>query len=131
MLVLILTEKQNTYSSKKLKEKIAEFPIGFDPKHHIIDYVDLSAKLGELDSGKISEIRGILTNEFAKQDASLSFRNELENFLTVAQSKIDFEKKSKKYIPSIFIETGSVKEQARFFAHPLFFTERSRINSQN
>ena len=121
MLVLILTEKQNTYSSKKLKEKIAEFPIEFDPKRHIIDYMDLSAKLGELDSGKISEIREILTNEFAKQDATLSFRNELENFITVAQSKIEFEKKSKKYIPSIFIETSSVKEQARFFAHPLFF----------
>lgn len=108
--VLVLTEKQGTYSSKKLKEQIAELPIAFEPDNNIIDYRDLAARLGALDSQKIQAITEILTNEFAKQDASLSFRNELENFLTVAQSKIEFEKKSNKYIPSIFIETSSVKE---------------------
>lgn len=124
--VLVLTEKQGTYSSRKLKEQIAELPIAFEPDNHIIDYRDLAARLGALDSEKIKAVTEILINEFAKQDASLAFRKELENFLTVAQAKIEFEKKSKKYIPSIFIETSSAKEQVRFFAHPLFFHRKIR-----
>lgn len=119
--VLILTEKQNSYSSKKLIEQIAQLPIPFDTQESIIDYRDIAAKLGELPSDRIAKVSEILLNEFAKQDASLSFRRELENFIAVAQAKIEFEKQSKKYIPSIFIETSSVKEQARFFSHPLFF----------
>lgn len=126
--VLVLTEKQSTNSSKKLQEQIAALPIAFAPDEHIIDYRDLAARLGALDSEKIKAVTEILTNEFAKQDASLAFRKELENFLTVAQAKIEFEKKSKKYIPSIFIETSSAKEQVRFFAHPLFFHRKISEN---
>lgn len=124
--VLVLTEKQSTYSSKRLQEQIVALPIAFAPDEHIIDYRNLAARLGSLDSEKIKAVTEILTNEFAKQDASLAFREELENFLIVAQTKIEFEKKSKKYIPSIFIETSSVKEQVRFFAHPLFFHRKVR-----
>lgn len=124
--VLVLTEKQSTYSSKKLKKQIAGLPIAFESDSHIIDYRDLAARLGALDSEKIKAVTEILTDEFAKQDASLAFRKELENFLTIAQAKIEFEKKSKKYIPSIFIETSSTKEQVRFFAHPLFFYRKIR-----
>lgn len=119
--VLVITEKQRSYSSNKLSREIEQLSVQFDPSTQIIDYHDLVRMLAQESTELIGAVCAILDREFAKQDRNTKFRDELENFLEVARSKVEFEKKSKKYIPSIFIETSSVKDQVRYFSNPIFF----------
>jgi len=119
--ILVITEKQASYTSKLLQEQVKLLPIDFSVTEHIIDYQNLTSKFSDLSVNELEEIYGILEREFAKKDVHLEFRSQLEKFLEFSQSKIEVEKKTKKYIPSIFVETTSAKEQMRFFANPLFF----------
>ncbi|MCR9137608.1 MAG: SMEK domain-containing protein [Alphaproteobacteria bacterium] len=121
LLVYVLAERQRTYTSKKLETTVAEFPIEFDPLRDILDFQDLAQQLGELSNEKIRTIVDHLEAEFSKADANTKFRSELNAFLRVSAQKIEDEKRTKKYIPSVFVETTETKEEMRFFANPLFF----------
>ena len=119
--VYVITERQNSYNSLKLTEAANKLSIIFEPSKHILDLHDLAKKIGELNNEKLERIAYHLENEFKRADASLQFRNDLDAFLNVSQKKIDDEKKTKKYIPSIFVETSETKEEMRYFANPMFF----------
>ncbi|OUS06970.1 hypothetical protein A9Q96_08360 [Rhodobacterales bacterium 52_120_T64] len=122
--ILVITEKQANYTSKLLQEQVDLLPIEFSVTKHIIDYQNLASKLSDLDVNQLEKIYDILEREFAKKDVHLEFRSQLEKFLEFSQSKLEVEKRTKKYIPSIFVETTSAKEQMRFFANPMFFYRR-------
>lgn len=119
--VLVITEKQQSYCSEKLKAQIELLPFEFRVEEHIVDYRDLASKLNEMSTENLGAIYGILEREFSKKDQHLQFRQDLEKFLEFGRSKIEFEKSTKKYIPAVFVETTSAKERMRFFANPLFF----------
>ena len=121
LLIYVITEKQGSYRSKSLENEIERFPIDFDASRNIIDYRNVAAKLNELSLDIIQCVHAILESEFKKQDAHLLFRENLEKFLTINQEKIEAEKRTKKYIPSVFVETTTIKEEMRFFANPMFF----------
>jgi hypothetical protein len=119
--VYVITERQKSYISKKLTEAINKLSIKFDTLTNILDFRDLSEKLGELTNEQLERINEHLEKEFRQADANLQFRNNLDAFLGVSQQKIEDEKRTKKYIPSVFVETSETKEEMRYFANPMFF----------
>ena len=119
--VYVITERQNSYTSQKLTEAAHKLSIEFDPSTNILDFRDLAKKFGELTNDQLERINTHLEEEFRKADASLKFRSNLDAFLAVSQQKIEDEKRTKKYIPSVFVETSETKEDMRYFANPMFF----------
>lgn len=119
--VYVITERQKSYTSQKLTEAANSLSINFDPARNILDYQDLAKRLGELTNDQIESINDHLEAEFTKADKNLQFRSNLDAFLAVSQQKIEDEKRTKKYIPSVFVETSETKEEMRYFANPMFF----------
>lgn len=124
LLIYVLTEKQTSYSSKKLTQAATDCSIDFNPERDILDYQNLSHLLSELPEEKLEAVADILDGFFAAEDTGRKFRAELNAFLEVSVKKIEDEKSSKKYIPSVFVETTKTKEEMRYFANPLFFCEK-------
>ena len=122
--VYVITERQQTYTSQRLRTAIDRLSVVFDPASNILDYKNLAAKFTELNNEQLESINVYLEAEFKKQDASLQFRKDLDNFLSVSQQKIEDEKHSKKYLPCVFVETTEAKEEMRYFANPMFFFRR-------
>ena len=119
--VYVITERQNSYTSQKLTEAANSLSIAFDPSRNILDFRDLAKRLSELTNKQLESINSHLEAEFAKTDANLEFRSNLDAFLGVSQEKIEDEKRTKKYIPSVFVETSETKEDMRYFTNPMFF----------
>ena len=119
--ILALTDKQSSYKASALSLAIADLAITFDPAEHIIDVTDLLARIRHLETGELELIDSYLSSGWAEHDKLLRFREQLDKFLEFSTSKIEHEKRSRKYIPSIFVETHSTKEEVRLFSNPLFF----------
>lgn len=121
LFILIITQKQSSYTSQILKDEISNLKINFNSHKNIIDINDVVKAISALDANAIEEVYLYLQREFERREQHLYFRQNLENFLEFGRSKIEIEKNSKKYIPSIFVETHSAKEEMRLFSNPLFF----------
>ena len=119
--VYVITERQNSYTSQKLTEAGNNLSIEFDTSTNILDFRDLAKRFGELTNEQLERINKHLEEEFRQADANLQFRNNLDEFLKISQQKIEDEKRTKKYIPSVFVETSETKEEMRYFANPMFF----------
>ncbi len=119
--VYVITERQNSYTSEKLAEAAYKLPFKFDASTNILDFRGLAKMLNELTTEQLECINAHLEDGFRKTDANLKFRNNLDEFLEVSQQKIEDEKRTKKYIPSVFVETSATKEEMRYFANPMFF----------
>lgn len=119
--VLALTEKQSSYKASALSRVVTDLSITFDPAEHIIDVTDLLSQIRRLDTSDLERIAAYLASGWAERDRLVRFREQLDKFLEFSTNKIESEKRSRKYIPSIFIETHSTKEEVRLFANPLFF----------
>ena len=119
--VYVITERQKSYTSRKLIEASDNLSIEFAPASNILDFHDLAKLLNELTNEQLEQINGHLEDEFTKRDEHLQFRGNLDAFLAVNQQKIEDEKRTKKYIPSVFVEISETKEEMRYFANPMFF----------
>ena len=119
--VYVITERQKSYTSPKLTIAASSLSIGFDPSSDILDFQDLAKMLGELTDEQLEHINSHLEVEFTKIDVNRQFRSNLDAFLGVSQQKIEDEKRTKKYIPSVFVETSETKEEMRYFSNPMFF----------
>jgi hypothetical protein len=124
--VLTITEKQSSYAAHSLNNAISALPVPFNPSEDIFDVHDILSRIQRMETSKLERIEAYLASEFTRRDEHLKFREHLNKFLEFSQSKIEVEKKSKKYVPSIFVETHATKEEMRFFANPLFFYRKVR-----
>lgn len=122
--VLTLTEKQASYTSKSMANAISILPVAFNPSDDILDIEDILSRIKYIETSELERIEAYLASEYTKRDAHLQFREQFDKFIEFAQSKIEVEKTSRKYIPSIFVETHTTKEEMRLFAHPLFFCRK-------
>lgn len=119
--VFALTEKQASYTAKSLERAIAALTIPFDPATDVIDWENILTRIRHLETEKLEAIDHYLASGWAKRDSQVKFREQLGKFLAFSAEKIEVEKASRKYIPAIFVDTHSTKEQMRLFANPLFF----------
>ncbi len=119
--VYVITERHNSYTSQKLTEALKKLSIKFDTSTNILDFRDLAKKFDELTNEELKRINQHFEKEFSLADANLQFRKNLDAFLGVNKRKIEDEKKTKKYISSVFVETSETKEEMRYFANPMFF----------
>ncbi|MFL1803324.1 SMEK domain-containing protein [Plesiomonas shigelloides] len=119
--VYVITKKQKNYTSKELAHIVDGLSVDFDVSKNIIDYENLAKLFSELSSDELRKINAHFKAEFDRKDADLKFRCNLDSFLKINKLKIDEEKRTKKYIPSIFVETSVIKEDMRYFANPYFF----------
>lgn len=126
--ILTLTEKQSAYKAGALACAIADLTIPFNPAEHIIDVTDLVSQIRRLDTSDLERIDAYLASGWAERDRHVRFREQLDKFLEFSTKKIELEKRSRKYIPSIFVETHSTKEEVRLFANPLFFYRKIQDN---
>ncbi|MBM5067369.1 ATP-binding protein [Vibrio parahaemolyticus] len=134
--IYVISEKQKTYRSSALESEIKICPVDFNTRDNILDYRSLAERLSTLSSEKLDIIRNHLESEFDKVDSNLKFRKSLTEFISVSQKKIEDEKKTKKYIPSVFVETSEIKDSVRFFSNPKFFYRKidydlQRINLES
>lgn len=134
--IYVISEKQKTYRSSALESEIKTCPVDFNTRDNILDYRSLAERLSTLSSEKLDIIRNHLESEFDKVDSNLKFRKSLTEFISVSQKKIEDEKKTKKYIPSVFVETSEIKDSVRFFSNPKFFYRKidydlQRINLES
>ncbi|MBN8141301.1 SMEK domain-containing protein [Vibrio vulnificus] len=134
--IYVISEKQKAYRSSALESEIKTCPVDFNTRDNILDYRSLAERLSTLSSEKLDIIRNHLESEFDKVDSNLKFRKSLTEFISVSQKKIEDEKKTKKYIPSVFVETSEIKDFVRFFSNPKFFYRKidydlQRINLES
>lgn len=119
--VYVITERQNSYTSQKLTEAVNKLSIEFETSTNILDFRDIAKKFGELTNEQLELINNHLEDAFRQAGAHLQFRNNLDEFLGISQQKIEDEKRTKKYIPSVFVETSETKDEMRYFANPMYF----------
>lgn len=129
--VYVISEKQSSYTSKTLALIVSELSIDFDTSCNILDFRDLAKKFEELTIEQIKNLNDYLEEGFRPADAKLKFRGNLVEFMGVSQKKIEDEKLTKKYIPSVFVETSETKEEMRYFANPMFFYRKIDDDLQN
>ena len=123
VILLIITEKQNSYTSRKIFE--AAKGLNFKTDSDIIDYTDILEEIKDKDVEYLAGLLDILRKEYVKNDKFRQCRENLNQILALSKSKIDLEKSSKKYIPEIFGEASQAKDKARLFINPSFFYRRS------
>jgi hypothetical protein len=96
LLIYVLTERQKSYSSKKLQLAASGCSVDFNPERDIFDYQNLSQLLSELPDAKLETVADTLEEFFAAEDINRRFRTELNTFLEVSAQRIEDEKISKK-----------------------------------
>lgn len=115
VIIYDLTEKQGTFSETGWEEAI-DGKFTFSKENDIQDYRDLLRVIRHLDIEKVQRVESILERHFTDRKVSPT---ELVSRHLARQ--IVKEKNSKKYIPDVFVEVSDVKDNARFFSHPILF----------
>jgi len=119
LMIYIITEKQHSYSGRQWP-KIVRGRFEFSAKANIIDSTDLFARIRQLAPRQISDIELYLSRYLGEQTAS-HVGSRMANLL---EKQLDKQRNAKKYIPGVFVETTTVKEQARLFSCPSVFLNR-------
>lgn len=119
LIIFIITEKQSSYTAKDVLQSAGV--INFDIENSILDYTDLLKLISRAGLSDLETLVSILRKEFDKVDKFSSCREQLDAFLLMSRGRVDVEKRSKKYIPDIFVEVSTAKDKARMFTHPAFF----------
>jgi hypothetical protein len=121
LIIYVLTAKRASYSSSGWKE-ITQGRIAFNKDSDIRDHTDLMRDIGNGAPERIHEIARILGVYLGKQPLLEPYPI-VRDHLTRQLAK---EKRRKRYIPRIFVEVGDVKDRARYFSHPVLFSQRSK-----
>ncbi len=131
LVFFILTASKPTFSvsSKKKWQRICKRRLRFDPKADIITTLDLFPLIAHLTHSKVLALHDVIAQSIVGE-AHIDVEDLLSS---LSLRQIEYEKKTGKYIPDIFIETRETKSLARSFAHPLLFFQRtvealSRLN---
>ena len=119
LIIFIITEKQSSYTAKDVLQSANV--INFDLENSILDYTDILKLISGAGLSDLEALVSILRKEFDKVDKFSSCREQLDAFLLMSRGRVDVEKRSKKYIPDIFVEVSAAKDKARMFTHPAFF----------
>lgn len=123
LIFFILTGNKLQYAAKSKNQwkKLCGRKLRFDPASDVITTLDLFPIIQGLPHAKIYEVHEIISQSVVGEAFV-----DIESYLArQARRQLDYEKKSGKYIPDIFIETRETKNLARSFAHPVLFFRRT------
>lgn len=101
-------------------KRLCRGKLAFVPTRDVIDFEGLFRLIDNLSYAKLVEVRDII----AKSVVGAEYIDVAAAIDGQAARQVEDEKASGKYIPDIFVETTSVKAQARLFLHPFLFFER-------
>jgi hypothetical protein len=123
LIFFILTGSPIRFSpgSKQGWRRICGRKLHFDPARDIVTTLDLFPLIAALSHSKVMAIQEIVARSVIGE-AYVDIDGYLTN-LSIRQ--IEYEKKTGKYIPDVFIETRDTKNLARGFAHPTLFFQRT------
>jgi len=119
LVIYIITEKQGSYTGSGWN-KITGRKFTFDKERDIRDSSDLLKAIRHLPIEKVQRVEALLEQHFS-ESTKIPVRDLLNSHLLRQLAK---EKHSKKYIPDIFVEVATAKDQARYFVHPVLFFQK-------
>ncbi len=123
LVVFVLTESLPSYGtpSRRKWRTLSRQRFSFSPTSDILCATTLLTLVRALPAAKKFEIERILAHSVFGEE----FVNVTAQLSTQVRRQLDFERKSGKYIPQVFVETRSTKDLARAFAHPVLFLPRT------
>jgi hypothetical protein len=134
LVFFILTGNRVSFSakSKGVWQKICRRKLRFNPATDVITIPQLLPLIGGLAHSKIFAVEGIVARSVIGE-AYIDVEGSLARS---SLRQLEYEKKSGKYIPDVFVETRETKNLARSFAHPALFFQRTleslgRLNIQS
>jgi hypothetical protein len=112
---------RHTAASKSKWNKLCRRKLRFNPDADILNTPGLFPLIQGLQATEIFAVHQILETSVVGER-----HVDVEGYLTrLSRRQLDYEKKSGKYIPDIFVETRETKSLARGFAHPMLFFHRT------
>src|SRR5258708_186121 len=123
LIFFILTGDRVRYaaSTKSKWQTICKNKLGFKPTSDIITILDLFSIIQGLPHLDIYALHDI----FAHSVAGEAYVDIDSHLTRLSRRQLEYEKKSGKYIPDIFVETRDTKTLARNFSHPVLFFRRT------
>jgi hypothetical protein len=123
LVFFILTPTSVSFTSKTKNnwKAICGKKLQFDPAADIIDTLRLFSLISNLKNSAIMQIHDVIAHSLFGEEY-VNTQSILED---QAKRQLEYEKKTGKYIPEIFIETRETKNLARTFAHPALFFGRT------
>lgn len=119
--ILTASKPKFTVKSKKKWKRICRRKLRFNPQADIITTPDLFPLIAHLSHSKILSVHDIIAQSVIGQA-----HIDVDGLLSaLSLRQIEYEKKTGKYIPDIFVETRETKSLARSFAHPVLFFQRT------
>lgn len=123
LIFFVLTGEKLRYtdSSKAKWKKACGRKLRFDPPTDILNTPGLFPLIKGLQASEILAVHEILETSVVGER-----HIDVEGCLNrLSRRQLEYEKKSGKYIPDIFVETRETKNLARGFAHPMLFFRRT------
>ena len=119
--ILSASRPRFTAKSKQQWRRICRRNLHFDSAEDIISTLGLFPLIAGLAHSKLLAVHEIIARSVVGE-AHIDIESYLE---ALSRRQIEYEKKTRKYIPDIFIETRETKNLARSFAHPALFFQRT------
>ena len=123
LVFFILTASGMRYATKSKNhwKTTCGSDLQFDPSSDVITILDLFPIIQALPHSKVFEVHDVLAQSVIGEkfvDVEVHLNRQWRR-------QIEYEKKSGKYIPDIFVETQETKDLARNFTHPILFFRRT------
>ncbi len=116
--IFILTQKQGSYTITEKQDSL----MLFDENEHIMDFDTIINLLYSIGEEKLVRLNRLFEDEFGNTTNYLLDIDRITTMITeFTNQQIDVQKRSRKYIPGIFVEISEVKELARYFIIPKFY----------
>jgi|BioPla2DNA2_1021312.scaffolds.fasta_scaffold12990_4 hypothetical protein len=116
--IFVLTNKQRSYTIKQKRDSV----MFFDEAIHIMDFTDIEKKLDEINNDQLTNLYLLFETEFSNTTSYLYDMNAISSMMKeFTKQQIENQKRTNKYIPSIFIETSEIKDLTRYFIVPRFY----------
>jgi hypothetical protein len=119
--LLIANRPRFTAPTKAQWKTMCKRKLSFDPDKDIVALPQLLSLIQTLPFQDISEIRDIV----AKSIVGEEYVDVLGLSQKTSRDHVEYEKRTGRYIPGVFVETRETKQLARCFCHPVLFFQRS------
>lgn len=119
--VLQATRRKYRTETKSKWEAILDGQLEFAPARDIIELPTLLSRIEALPTKEVVEIH----SEIARTVIGAHYVDAVSLVRDVSDKHLEYEKRTARYIPGVFVETRETKQLCRSFCHPSLFLQRS------